>query len=450
MASLPMRVSQQDSQARQDAEAKNRKLRTKYRKLRETIQYKSSDIADLTRGDLHKTLDEANALRLEVARPREGVEDSECFAVICDKGAEGARKLVSGGRGRTVRDFIRALKTTYGRGEEALADDEPLAPDAFDWGALARRAAPLFRPAPGVSCMLGPMDAAHKERKAVVRAPKRRVGEKLAPTELSAAEAAASAEIEENRTEMLSALVARGDAGAGLLETVLNHASFAQTVENIFALSFMVSAARARVARHPELGLVVHANIPRGGAGAAPAQGRQQVALSYSMEDWQHWRRVPQPKQHATGELPEGEEPGPEIDGGSALCSHALDDLDTEFDEGEADLEIVADGSATITVAAPARRVGADPAGNPECTAFPPEQGQAPVLRPLGGLRGRLDALGASSQRLRDSVSGATMGVVDTLHERLADTPLPLSHCDVCFVCFAVTAIALSQLLRHV
>jgi hypothetical protein len=33
-----------------------------------------------------------------VARAREGVEDSKCFAVICDKGAEGARKLVSGGR----------------------------------------------------------------------------------------------------------------------------------------------------------------------------------------------------------------------------------------------------------------------------------------------------------------------------------------------------------------
>lgn len=35
-----------------------------------------------------------------VERPREGVEDSECFANICVKGAEGARKLVSGGRVR--------------------------------------------------------------------------------------------------------------------------------------------------------------------------------------------------------------------------------------------------------------------------------------------------------------------------------------------------------------
>lgn len=73
-----------------------------------------------------------------------------------------------------------------------------------------------------------------------VRQPKRRVGEKVNPTELNAEEAAATAEIEENRVEMFQALAARGVEGAGLLETVLNHASFAQTVENIFALSFMV------------------------------------------------------------------------------------------------------------------------------------------------------------------------------------------------------------------
>ena len=67
-------------------------------------------------------------------------------------------------QGRTVRDFMRALKSAYAVGAEVLADDEPLAADAFDWSALARVSAPHFRVAHGVSCMLGPMDAAPKAR----------------------------------------------------------------------------------------------------------------------------------------------------------------------------------------------------------------------------------------------------------------------------------------------
>ena len=63
-----------------------------------------------------------------------------------------------------MRDFIRALKAAYAVGNEVPADDEPLRADAFDWGALARASAPRFRVAPGVSCMLGPMDAAPKAR----------------------------------------------------------------------------------------------------------------------------------------------------------------------------------------------------------------------------------------------------------------------------------------------
>ncbi len=68
-----------------------------------------------------------------------------------------------------MRDFIRALKSAYAIGDGTLADDEPLAADAFDWSALARASVPHFRAAPGVSCMLGPMDAAPKARQKHLR-----------------------------------------------------------------------------------------------------------------------------------------------------------------------------------------------------------------------------------------------------------------------------------------
>lgn len=61
-----------------------------------------------------------------------------------------------------MRDFIRALRAVHALGDQALPDDEPLQAGAFDWGALARASAKYFKPAPGVDCMLGPMDAAPK------------------------------------------------------------------------------------------------------------------------------------------------------------------------------------------------------------------------------------------------------------------------------------------------
>lgn len=67
-----------------------------------------------------------------------------------------------------MRDFIRALRAVYALGDQAVPDDEPLQEDAFDWSALARVSAPFFRRAPGISCMLGPMDAAPKARSACV------------------------------------------------------------------------------------------------------------------------------------------------------------------------------------------------------------------------------------------------------------------------------------------
>jgi hypothetical protein len=35
-------------------------------------------------------------------------------------------------------------------------------PEAFNWAALSKLAARYFKHAPGISCMLGPMDAAPK------------------------------------------------------------------------------------------------------------------------------------------------------------------------------------------------------------------------------------------------------------------------------------------------
>ncbi len=67
-------------------------------------------------------------------------------------------------QGRTVRDFVRALRAVHAPEHQALEDHEALPAGAFDWRALAAVAAPYLRPAPGAGCLLGPLDAAPKAR----------------------------------------------------------------------------------------------------------------------------------------------------------------------------------------------------------------------------------------------------------------------------------------------
>jgi hypothetical protein len=62
-------------------------------------------------------------------------------------------------------------------------------PAAFDWSAFGRDVGHLCRWAPGVSCMLGPLDAQAKARKAPAqRRQKQQLGALVAPDEMDLGE----------------------------------------------------------------------------------------------------------------------------------------------------------------------------------------------------------------------------------------------------------------------
>jgi hypothetical protein len=62
---------------------------------------------------------------------------------------------------QTANDLIRALKSVHVTTNNPQQDGANI-PEAFKWVSLARVAGKYFKHAPGVSCMLGPMDAAPK------------------------------------------------------------------------------------------------------------------------------------------------------------------------------------------------------------------------------------------------------------------------------------------------
>lgn len=159
-------------------------------------------------------------------------------------------------QGRTIHDFIVALRANHVhdvRAQQEAVED----PTAFDWVQLGEGVSHLFRSAPGVGCMLGPLDAAPKARKAPApRQAKQPLAAMVRPDELAQIDESEKQETDRNMEEMWKALSQRGEV-VPVPELVCNHRSFSQTIENLFTLAFLVRDRRVRLQRDRALGVVV-------------------------------------------------------------------------------------------------------------------------------------------------------------------------------------------------
>ena len=85
-------------------------------------------------------------------------------------------------------------------------------------------------------------------RKVINRQKKQPLGKLVAAEDVDAVPEEEQEEVIRNMNELWAALTGRQDHAANLLQCIINHRSFSQTVENLFALSFLVRLAAARAA----------------------------------------------------------------------------------------------------------------------------------------------------------------------------------------------------------
>ncbi|KAG1327230.1 non-structural maintenance of chromosomes element 4 [Cocos nucifera] len=176
-----------------------------------------------------------------VQKPREQVADAEALLDIANTLVTSVRSQSNDGV--TPSDFVTAMIRNFGQWDGHANVDS--ASNMISWAEAGIAVSHIFRKVPGCCTMIGPMSTQVKQRKAVVHKKRTRPTENSRPEQLDEAQPERKTDTDKNMATMFDIL--RKKRHVRLENLVLNRVSFAQTVENIFALSFLVKDGRAEI-----------------------------------------------------------------------------------------------------------------------------------------------------------------------------------------------------------
>ncbi|WJX51592.1 hypothetical protein P8452_37773 [Trifolium repens] len=209
---------------------------SEFLKLKSLINEKKDDLMNIDSDRFYSILHEFNKLHEQVMRPREHVVDAEALVDLTHTLAESVKSQVN--EGVTPSQFVSSLLKHYAHPPNT----------SIDWNNLGIVVSPIFLTAHGSSTMLGPMENQLKQHKTYVsrkRAPLTTTTSR--PEQLDDVVGGEKTDTDKNMLTMFNIL--REKKKVQLEHLILNRFSFGQTVENLFALSFLVKDGRAEIVR---------------------------------------------------------------------------------------------------------------------------------------------------------------------------------------------------------
>ncbi|KIK67293.1 hypothetical protein GYMLUDRAFT_37377 [Collybiopsis luxurians FD-317 M1] len=277
----------------QNAEEK-RALRREYRALHKNMQEFQQNLKDCTVDDLTDAVKRSDKAFSKVKNTSEATLDSSVLLQLTASHAQLARSLKSGSGAFDLDDYVAKLVTYMGghkldnqNPEDPEADDALL--DApLEWDQIGRRALAKSKRVPVVGFMLGPLSIEQKKRAPVKRAKlEKNKADERKPQEIREEDIARSVnETTKNVATLESILTETGQIN--LFRFVINPQSFAQSVENMFYLSFLIRDGKVALDTDENGEPVIFGCSQPSEEDYSEGLRKRQTVFELDMATWQH------------------------------------------------------------------------------------------------------------------------------------------------------------------
>uniref|UniRef100_A0A7N0TH71 Non-structural maintenance of chromosomes element 4 n=1 Tax=Kalanchoe fedtschenkoi TaxID=63787 RepID=A0A7N0TH71_KALFE len=215
-----------------------RLLRSHYLALKTLIHDQKHEADDMDA--FTSVITKVDNLHHLVQKPREQVADAEALLDISNNLVTSVKSRAN--EGLTPSDFVARLVTEYGLYNGTASDAEQI---SLRWHDLGCATGHIFRNCRGCCTMLGPLTNELKQRKVAAQRQRSNPTDTCQPETLYDKREEEQTDTDKNMLTMFGILRRRKRV---LLESlILNRNSFAQTVENLFALSFLVKDGRVEI-----------------------------------------------------------------------------------------------------------------------------------------------------------------------------------------------------------